>query len=160
MFLVGGCSRREATMTTQFVHRSRAAAVAADVRDNIARSFWFLLPLLAAAIVFASAANATTGSERRVALVIGNSSYQHVPHLPNPTNDAEAMAATLQKLGFEVTKGIDLDHAETELIIRQFSKTLPGADVALLFYAGHGIQYQGTNYLIPVDAQLKDETDL
>jgi uncharacterized caspase-like protein len=137
-------------MTTPFVH----------ARASIARSFRFLLPLLAAVLVFASAANATTGSQRRVALVIGNSSYQYAPHLPNPTNDAEAMAAALQKLGFEVTKGIDLDHAETELIIRQFSKTLPGADVALLFYAGHGIQYQGTNYLIPVDAQLKDETDL
>jgi peptidoglycan hydrolase-like protein with peptidoglycan-binding domain len=147
-------------MTTPFVNRSRTAALAADVREHIARSFWFLLPLLAAAIVLASAANAATGSQRRVALVIGNASYQYVPHLPNPTNDAEAMAATLQRLGFEVTKGINLDHAETELIIRQFSKTLPGADVALLFYAGHGIQYQGGNYLIPVDAQLKDETDL
>src|SRR5262245_34041063 len=120
MFRSGGCSRRETKMTAPFVQRSRTVALAADVREHIAHSFWFLLPLLAAGLVFMSAANATTGSQRRVALVIGNSSYQHVPHLPNPTNDAEAMAATLQKLGFEVTKGIDLDHAETELIIRQF----------------------------------------
>jgi hypothetical protein len=147
-------------MKTQFVHRSGAVAIAADFRARVVRSIWILLPLLAAAIMFASAANATTGAQRRVALVIGNSAYQYAPHLPNPTSDAEAMAASLQKLGFEVTKGIDLDRTETELIIREFSKSLPGADVALLFYAGHGIQYEGNNYLIPVDAQLNDETDL
>ena len=147
-------------MKTQFTHRSGAVATAADFRARIIRSIWLLLPLLAAAILFASAASATTGAQRRVALVIGNSAYQFAPHLPNPTNDAEAMAASLQKLGFEVTKGIDLDRTETELIIREFSKSLPGADVALLFYAGHGIQYEGNNYLIPVDAQLNDETDL
>ena len=147
-------------MKAQFVQRSGAVAIAADFRARVIRSIWLLLPLLAAAIMFASAANATTGAQRRVALVIGNSAYQFAPHLPNPTNDAEAMAASLQKLGFEVTKGIDLDRTETELIIREFSKSLPGADVALLFYAGHGIQYEGNNYLIPVDAQLNDETDL
>ncbi|HZF33019.1 MAG TPA: caspase family protein [Candidatus Angelobacter sp.] len=149
-------------MKARFVHRSGAAAIAEDFRERVARSFWFLLPLLAAALIFASAASAatTTGSQRRVALVIGNSAYQYAPHLPNPTNDAEAMAASLQKLGFEVTKGIDLDRTETEMIVRQFSKSLPGADVALLFYAGHGIQVGDQNYLIPVDAQLADETDL
>src|SRR5215470_2456257 len=120
MFQLGGCSRRETTMTTRFIHRSRATALAADIRETIARSFWFLLPLLAATIIFASAANAATGSQRRVALVIGNASYQYVPHLPNPTNDAEAIATTLQRLGFEVTKGIDLDRAGTEKIIRAF----------------------------------------
>ena len=147
-------------MNTQVVRRSRAALIATDLRDRLTASLWMLLPLLAAAFVFASAANATTGPERRVALVIGNSNYQFAPHLPNPSNDAEAMAATLQKLGFQVTKGIDLDRTETELLIREFAKTLPGADVALLFYAGHGIQYQGNNYLIPIDAKLSDETDL
>src|SRR5882672_9099472 len=149
-------------MKARFVHRSGAAAIAEDFRERVARSLWFLLPLLAAAVILASAASAatTTGSQRRVALVIGNSAYQYAPHLPNPTSDAEAMAASLQKLGFEVTKGIDLDRTETEMIIRQFSKSLPGADVALLFYAGHGIQVGDQNYLIPVDAQLGDETDL
>jgi peptidoglycan hydrolase-like protein with peptidoglycan-binding domain len=147
-------------MNTESLYRSRAAALAVDFRESIVRSIWFLLPLLAAAVILASAANAATGSQRRVALVMGNSSYQYAPHLPNPTNDAEAMAATLQKLGFEVTKGIDLDRTETELLIREFSKALPGADVALLFYAGHGIQVGDHNYLVPVDAQLADETDL
>ena len=128
---------------------------------RLARTIGFLLPLLA---VFLWApvdrAAAAVGGERRVALVIGNSAYEYVPHLPNPTNDAEAMASTLQKLGFEVTKGIDLDRAGTEKIIRAFSAQLPGAKVALLYYAGHGIQVADRNYIIPVDAQLNDETDL
>jgi uncharacterized caspase-like protein/peptidoglycan hydrolase-like protein with peptidoglycan-binding domain len=148
-------------MKSQNMRTSRAIAGADDVARRLMRSIW-LLPMLAAAMMFVSAAGATTtdGKERRVALVIGNSAYQFTPHLPNPTNDAEEMAAALQRLGFEVSKGIDLDHAETELIIREFTKKLPGADVALLFYAGHGIQVARQNYLIPVDAQLADETDL
>ena len=127
-----------------------------------ARSFGFFLPLLAAVFLWTSGdrAAAAVGGERRVALVIGNSAYQYVPHLPNPTNDAEAIAASLQRLGFEVTKGIDLDRAGTEKIIRAFSAQLPGAKVALLYYAGHGIQVADRNYIIPVDAQLNDETDL
>lgn len=149
-------------MKSHNMRTSCAAVGADDVGRRLARSIWLLLPLLAAAMMFASAAGAATtdGSERRVALVIGNSAYQFTPHLPNPTNDAEAMAAALQRLGFEVSKGIDLDRAETELIIREFTKKLPGADVALLFYAGHGMQVARQNYLIPVDAQLADETDL
>src|SRR5262249_24887006 len=129
---------------------------------RLARTIGSFLPLLAAVFLWASVdrAAAAVGGERRVALVIGNSAYQYVPHLPNPTNDAEAMAATLQKLGFEVTKGIDLDRAGTEKIIRAFSAQLPGAKVALLYYAGHGIQVADRNYIIPVDAPLNDETDL
>jgi uncharacterized caspase-like protein len=132
-----------------------------DGGGRLMRALWLLLPLLAA-MLFASAAGAATTDEpqRRVALVIGNSGYQFTPALPNPINDAEAMASALQRLGFEVAKGIDLDRAETELIIRDFAKKLPGADVALFFYAGHGMQVARQNYLIPVDAQLADETDL
>jgi uncharacterized caspase-like protein len=142
-------------------NRSQGAVRADDSSGRLMRSIWLLLPLLAAAI-FASVADAATTDEpeRRVALVIGNSAYQFTPNLPNPINDAEAMAAALQRLGFEVAKGIDLDRAETELIIRDFAKKLPGADVALFFYAGHGMQVARQNYLIPVDAQLADETDL
>jgi uncharacterized caspase-like protein len=149
-------------MKSQNMRMSRAVAVADDVARRLVRSIWLLLPMLAATMIFASAAGATTtdGKERRVALVMGNSAYQFTPHLPNPTNDAEAMASALQRLGFEVSKGIDLDRAETELLIREFTKKLPGADVALFFYAGHGMQVARQNYLIPVDAQLTDETDL
>ena len=92
--------------------------------------------------------------------MIGNSAYQFTPHRPNPTNDADGVAAALQRLGFEVSKGIDLDRAETELIIREFARKLPGADVARFFYAVHGMQVARENYLIPVDARLTDETDL
>ncbi len=143
--------------------RMTCAAVGADdVGYRLARLICLLLPMLAAAMILASAAGAATtdGSQRRVALVIGNSVYQSAPHLPNPANDAEALAATLQRLGFEVSKGIDLDRAETEMIIREFSRSLSGADVALFFYAGHGIQVEDRNYLIPVDAKLDDETAL
>jgi uncharacterized caspase-like protein len=141
-------------------NRSQGAVRADDSSGRLMRALW-LLPLLAA-MIFATAAGAATTDEpeRRVALVIGNSAYQFTPNLPNPINDAEAMAAALQRLGFEVAKGIDLDGAETELIIRDFAKKLPGADVALFFYAGHGMQVARQNYLIPVDAQLADETDL
>lgn len=149
-------------MNTDIVRKPRAAALSEGLGSRLVRPLWFLLPLLAAAAIFASAAGAatTTGSERRVALVIGNSTYQSAPHLPNPASDAEALAGTLQRLGFEVLKGIDLDRAETEMIIREFAKNLSGADVALFFYAGHGIQVGERNYLIPVDAELDDETDL
>ena len=148
-------------MIPQNMRSSRAVASADHVARRLLHSIVFLLPVLAAMIFAAAPGAATTdATERRVALVIGNSAYQYTPHLPNPTNDAEAMAAALQRLGFEVSKGIDLDRAETELIIREFAKKLPGADVALFFYAGHGMQVARQNYLIPVDAQLADETDL
>src|ERR1700752_4587770 len=139
-------------MNTDTVRKPRAAALPERLGSRLAQALWFLLPLVAVAI-FASAAGAatTTGTERRVALVIGNSAYQYAPHPPNPTNDAEAMATTLPRLGFEVSKGIDLDRAETELLIREFAKKLPGSDVALLFNAGHGVQVARQNYLIPVD---------
>ena len=144
-------------MTTHVAPKVRMAVAAGDTGRRLAQSIWFLLPLLAA-LILASAADAAV--ERRVALVIGNSAYQFTPHLPNPTNDADGVAAALQRLGFEVSKGIDLDRAETELIIREFARKLPGADVALFFYAGHGMQVARQNYLIPIDAQLADETDL
>ncbi len=144
-------------MTTHVAPKVRMAVAAGDSGRRLAQSIWFLLPLLAA-LILASAADAAV--EHRVALVIGNSAYRFTPHLPNPTNDADGVAAALQRLGFEVSKGIDLDRAETELIIREFARKLPGADVALFFYAGHGMQVARENYLIPVDARLTDETDL
>ena len=121
-----------------------------------------LLPLLAAALLWTSAAGAAVSadSERRVALVIGNSAYRAAPALPNPVRDADAMAASLERLGFDVTKGNDLDRAELVQIIREFAAKLPGSNVAMVFYAGHGLQVDGHNYLIPVDAELDEEMDL
>ena len=99
-------------------------------------------------------------ADRRVALVIGNADYVSAGSLDNPKNDADAVAAALEKLDFEVLKGIDLDHRGMQSVIRDFSELLVGSDVALFYYAGHGIQVSGQNYLIPVDAELEDETDL
>jgi len=99
-------------------------------------------------------------AEKRVALVIGNSAYQNTSELRNPSNDASDVAAALKRLGFQVTDGRDLDKRAMERTIRQFGLALEGADIALFFYAGHGIQVGGQNQLIPVDARLASEGDV
>ncbi|TPI25077.1 peptidase c14 caspase catalytic subunit p20 [Mesorhizobium sp. B3-2-1] len=99
-------------------------------------------------------------AERRIALVLGNSQYQHAAPLANPARDAQAMAERLKNLGFEVVSGFDLTKQQTQTTVAQFAKQVRGADVALFFYAGHGLQVSGKNYLLPVDAALEDETSL
>lgn len=99
-------------------------------------------------------------AEKRVALVIGNSAYQHVAPLPNPGNDAADMTAKLEGLGFEVVHGTDLDLARLRRVVRDFAGRLDGADLALFYYAGHGLQVDGENYLAPVDAKLASHVDL
>ena len=96
----------------------------------------------------------------RVALVIGNGAYQRVPKLPNPANDARAMAEALKKLGFTVIEGYDLTIEAMLDRVHDFGQAADGAEVALVFYAGHGLQLAGRNYLLPVDARLLRETDL
>ena len=93
-------------------------------------------------------------AERRVALVIGNSTYKHAGELANPRNDANDMASALQAVDFDVIKGLDLDKRSLEQEVRKFSVALSGADVGVFFYAGHGLQVNGNNYLVPVDAEL------
>ena len=90
----------------------------------------------------------------RVALVIGNSGYRHTPRLENPRNDATDMAATLRQIGFRVVEGFDLDKSGFDAKVREFAAALKGADVGLFYYAGHGIQVAGHNYLVPIDARL------
>lgn len=99
-------------------------------------------------------------AEKRAALVIGNSGYQHAAALPNPANDARDMAAALTASGFEVVLGIDLDRRGFDDKVRAFTRLLEKADVALLYYAGHGLQVSGANFLVPVDARLETERDL
>ena len=99
-------------------------------------------------------------SDRRIALVIGNSAYASFPKIPNPHNDAEDLAASLRSLGFDVLVGLDLDRSKMENIFIEFARKARQSDTALVFYAGHGIQHNGINYLAPVDAKLDDETDL
>jgi uncharacterized caspase-like protein len=92
-------------------------------------------------------------AQGRVALVIGNSAYKHAATLDNPRNDAADMAAALRKLNFKVIDGVDLDKAAFDRKVAEFAGALRGASVGLFFYAGHGLQVGGQNYLVPVDAQ-------
>jgi Caspase domain len=109
------------------------------------------------ALLSASAASA----ERRVALVIGNSQYKNSNLvLFNPKNDAEDVAASLRSLGFEVILKIDADRRDFDLAMTQFARVATYADTALFYYAGHALQHQGQNYLMPTDAQLEDEISL
>ena len=98
--------------------------------------------------------------EKRVALVIGNGRYSHTTWLTNPPNDATAMAECLKRLDFEVLEGRDLDFGGLKTCIRDFGRALREAHVALLFYAGHGLQVRGENYVVPVDAALEHEADV
>jgi hypothetical protein len=95
--------------------------------------------------------------ERRVALVIGNSSYRNAPVLPNTVNDARDMAAALGKVGFEVVDGIDLDKRGMDAALTRFARLAQDADAAMFYYAGHGFQFNGENYLVPVEARVEDE---
>jgi hypothetical protein len=118
----------------------------------------YFLALLSA--LFAISISTAAQAEKRIALVIGNSAYQGTPALKNPGNDAADMAAVLTRLGFEVIEGSDLDKRSMERIIRQFGQKLSRADLALFYFAGHGLQVGGQNYLVPVDARLTSEGDV
>jgi hypothetical protein len=115
------------------------------------------LGLILLALVLPSPA---TAQGKRVALVIGNAAYKETAVLTNTRNDATDIAAALRRLNFEVLDGIDLDKRAMERLIRQFDQALAGADLAVFFYAGHGIQVSGQNHLVPVDARLAAEGDL
>lgn len=99
-------------------------------------------------------------ASKRVALVIGNADYEHTTPLKNPKNDSDAVAEVLKDLDFEVLKGTDLTHRQFGRTVAKFRRMLAGAEVALFFYAGHGMQMRNSNFLIPVDALLEDEDSL
>jgi uncharacterized caspase-like protein len=96
----------------------------------------------------------------RVALVLGNSGYIYEPELANPVNDAHDIGVALREAGFSVVEGVDLDKVTADRELREFIDLSEGADLAVLFYAGHGVQVDGHNYLIPTDAKLKRRADL
>ena len=101
--------------------------------------------------------------DKRVALVIGESAYSHLPKLDNPKNDAELVADTLRLLGFKLVGDgaqLDLDKAGIDRVVQQFGVAMLGADVGLFYYAGHGVQVHGSNYLVPVDANPTREADV
>jgi uncharacterized caspase-like protein len=112
----------------------------------------------AAAILFVSG---PAFAEKRVALVLGNSNYQNVAPLANPVNDSAKIAATLKDAGFDVVDSRrDMAAAETRRALRDFADRARDADIAVVYYAGHGIEVDGANYLIPVDARLERDTDI
>jgi hypothetical protein len=98
-------------------------------------------------------------AEKRLALVFGNSDYLNGTRLKNPVNDANLMEATLKDLGFTVIKQLNADRDSMMSSIREFSKKLSDYNVALFYYAGHGIQVDGVNYLIPINAKLENKED-
>jgi len=97
---------------------------------------------------------------KRVALVIGNSAYENVSALANPKNDADDVTVSLEKVGFEVTKIKDAGYQEMRLALREFGAKSQGSEIALIYYAGHGIEVNKRNYLIPTDAVLKTDIDV
>jgi len=99
-------------------------------------------------------------ADKRVAFVVGNAAYKNVPQLPNPAIDAKSMARVLRNVGFDVVEGANLTRDAMTAKLLEFGKKSEGADVALFFYAGHGIAVNGANYLLPVDADLKSEMDV
>ena len=99
-------------------------------------------------------------AEKRVALVVGNSAYQTVPQLPNPSRDANAVAKMFRDAGFDTVEvQLNVGNLEFKRAIRKFETTADQADIAVVYYAGHGLEIGGTNYLIPIDARLASDRD-
>jgi tetratricopeptide (TPR) repeat protein len=118
---------------------------------------------IVAALMLIACMDSAAHAEKRVALVVGNSAYQNAVKLPNPGNDAKLMSDTLLSLGFFVVGGgarLDLDKAGFDAALKEFSEQLIGADAALFYYAGHGVEIRGLNYLVPIDADPKEEADI
>ena len=123
------------------------------------RHFTIFLSLICM-LFAADAAQDSAKADKRVAFVVGNGAYKNVAALPNPPIDAKAMAGVLRNVGFDVVEGTNLTRdAMTERLL-EFGKKAQGADVAVFFYSGHGIAINNTNYLLPVDADIKSEMDV
>jgi hypothetical protein len=125
------------------------------------RAFWRRLSLGATAVAIGlfGLSGPARAAEQRVALVIGNSTYQHAPSLANPRNDASDVGQKLKRLDFQLFGGQDMDRAAMLSALTAFGRAAEKADVALVFYAGHGLQINGQNYLVPVDANVGYEAE-
>src|SRR4051794_160012 len=118
----------------------------------------FLIAAISAATFVFSVT--TAQADKRVAFVVGNGAYKNVAPLPNPAIDAKSIAQVLRNVGFDVVEGSNLTRDKMTEKLLDFGKKAEGADIALFFYAGHGIAVNGANYLLPVDADLKSEMDV
>jgi hypothetical protein len=99
-------------------------------------------------------------AETRVALVVGNAKYEHADVLANTVNDAMAVSSMLKKAGFDVDERDNLTVVEFKRAVRDFARTAANADIAVVYYSGHGVEFDGTNYLIPTDARLANDSDV
>src|SRR5664279_5011762 len=111
--------------------------------------------VVAAIVVLSILSTGPAAAEKRIALVVGNSAYQNITPLDNPRTDATLMADTLSSLGFTLIGGraqLDLDKSALDIAVQNFGRQIQGVDVALFYYAGHGVQVSGSNYLVPVSA--------
>ena len=115
--------------------------------------------LLLVTLAFLSA-SLQAHANSNIALVIGNSAYRHVPQLPNPRNDADDMAAALTRLNFSVTRFEDLGFDEMRRALLDFGRKARHAEIAILYFAGHGVEMGGENWLIPIDAELRTDADI
>lgn len=141
-------------MLTQTRRRARSAQ-----RGPWATVLRVAVVALAALSVFDGAATAQE-REKRVALVVGNGAYARVPQLANPADDARAMSAALRSVGFQVVEAIDASRTQMFTAMVTFAETAKGADAALVFYAGHGVQVGGENWVLPIDASISTTTEL
>ncbi len=132
-----------------------------DFSQGIFPMRYFTIFLSLMCMVFAAdAAQDSAKADKRVAFVVGNGTYKNVAALPNPPIDAKAMAAVLRNVGFDVVEGTNLTRDIMTERLLEFGQKAQGADVAVFFYAGHGIAINGTNYLLPIDADIKSEMDV
>lgn len=149
-FVEGAGITNNSSLTPRFCHNAN------DMQSRISHLFRLLIAaaLLAAAFSLVYAAP----DPERVALVIGNSAYPGAGALKNPVNDAKDMAAKLGRYGFHVTLKTDVGHKDMLRALTEFGDKVQQGSEALFFYAGHGMQVRGKNYLIPIDAQIRTET--
>ena len=115
----------------------------------------FFRQFLAALVLVATVPLDSAHADKRVALVVGNSSYKHAGQLANPGNDAIDIAIALRRKGFVVIEAMNLSKTGFVSKVQEFERGAAGAEIALFFYAGHGLQVSGQNYLVPVDAKLE-----
>ena len=116
------------------------------------RSNIVIFALLSGVLLLALASAPSLAAAGRVALVIGNAAYAHAPRLANPLNDAADIGAALERLGFAVTRLENADQSGMRRALQDFAKAASASEIALVFYAGHGIEVDRRNFLVPVDA--------
>jgi uncharacterized caspase-like protein len=146
--------QNSATIVNVRISSDRAKSIAM----SLLRGLTILLPILLLLPIM-SAGNAA--AEKRAALIVGNSAYQNVRKLRNPANDSDAIAKLFRDAGFDIVEARqDLGVDDLRRAIRNFAVAARDASVAVVFYAGHGIEVDGTNYIIPVDAKLEWDIDI